>query len=62
MDDRHIDYIQTTKHTSVGIYGWRKRCLYFLLIVLTIIVCMNLCLTFWLSMALGLRWVCLLLS
>jgi hypothetical protein len=56
-----IEYVKTTKNMSVGIYGWRKRCLYCLLIVLTIIVCVNLCLTFWLSVALGLHWVCLIL-
>jgi len=54
-----IEYVKKTKNISVGIYGWRKRCLYCLLIVLTLIVCINLCLTIWLSIALGLHWVCL---
>jgi hypothetical protein len=57
MDDMQIEYVKPTKNMSVGIYGWRKRCLYCLLIVLTFIVFINLCLTFWLSAALGLHWV-----
>jgi hypothetical protein len=54
-----IEYVKKTKNMSIGIYGWRKRCLYCLLILLTLIVFINLCLTFWLSTALGLHWVCL---
>ncbi|CAM4928370.1 unnamed protein product [Rotaria socialis] len=56
MDDIQRDHVRTTKTMSVGIYGWRKRCLYCLLFVLTIVVLINLCLTFWLSVALGLHW------
>ncbi|CAF1586487.1 unnamed protein product [Rotaria magnacalcarata] len=56
MDDIQRDHVGTTKTMSVGIYGWRKRCLYCLLFVLTIVVLINLCLTFWLSVALGLHW------
>lgn len=52
------EYVTATKTMSIGIYGWRKRCLYCLLILLTFIVFINLCLTFWLSLALGLHWVC----
>ncbi len=58
MDEMQIEYVKTTKNMSIGIYGWRKRCLYFLLITLTLIVCINVFLTFWLSVALGLHWVC----
>jgi hypothetical protein len=58
MDDLQIQYVKKTKNRSIGIYGWRKRCLYCLLILLTLIVFINLCLTFWLSIALGLHWVC----
>lgn len=50
------EYMKPTQNISVGIYGWRKRCLYCLLIVLMFIVAINLCLTFWLSIALGLHW------
>ncbi|CAF1341544.1 unnamed protein product [Adineta steineri] len=51
-----IEYVKPTKNISVGIYGWRKRCLYGLIIVLTFVVFINICLTFWLSVALGLHW------
>jgi len=40
----------------VGVYGVRKRCLYCLLVVLTIVVFLNLCLTLWLSVVLRLNW------
>ncbi|CAF1682173.1 unnamed protein product, partial [Adineta ricciae] len=56
MNDIQLDYVKPTKNVSVGIYGWRKRCLYCLLIVLTIIVFINVCLTLWLSLVLGLHW------
>lgn len=58
MDNMQTEYVTATKTMSIGIYGWRKRCLYCLLILLTFIVFINLCLTFWLSLALGLHWVC----
>jgi hypothetical protein len=32
---------------KIGIYGWRKRCLYFFIIVLVVIVIVNLSLTIW---------------
>jgi hypothetical protein len=35
-------------HLRIGVYGWRKRCLYFLALGLTIIVILNLALTLWL--------------
>lgn len=57
MDEMQVEYLKPTRNISVGIYGWRKRCLYGLLIVLTLVVLINLCLTFWLSVALGLHWV-----
>lgn len=31
----------------IGIYGWRKRCLYFLVIILSAMVIINLALTIW---------------
>lgn len=31
----------------IGIYGWRKRCLYFLVIILFSMVIINLALTIW---------------
>lgn len=59
LNNMHTEYVKATKTMSIGIYGWRKRCLYCLLIILTLVVFINLCLTFWLSLALGLHWVCL---
>ena len=33
--------------TQIGIYGWRKRCLFMLIFVLILVVVFNLCLTLW---------------
>ncbi|CAL1298754.1 unnamed protein product, partial [Larinioides sclopetarius] len=43
---------RTSPHPSssvyrIGIYGWRKRCLYFLVIILFSMVIINLALTIW---------------
>lgn len=38
---------QDEYHQPVGIYGWRKRCLYALILFLMIVVIMNLALTVW---------------
>ena len=32
---------------KVGIYGWRKRCLYLLILIITVITINNLALTIW---------------
>ncbi|XP_016399091.1 delta-sarcoglycan-like [Sinocyclocheilus rhinocerous] len=32
---------------KVGIYGWRKRCLYFFVLLLMILIVVNLALTIW---------------
>merc|ERR1712142_1452199 len=32
---------------KVGIYGWRKRCLYFFVLLLMILILVNLALTIW---------------
>ncbi|CAF1223130.1 unnamed protein product, partial [Didymodactylos carnosus] len=53
---RNLGGIQRPPKLNVGVYGWRKRCLYCLLVLLTIIVCINLCLTLWLTLVLGLHW------
>ncbi|XP_023317599.1 zeta-sarcoglycan [Trichogramma pretiosum] len=37
-----------TKSLNFGVYGWRKRCLYFLVLGLAVIVILNLALTLWL--------------
>lgn len=37
---------------KIGIYGWRKRCLYFFLLLLLVIVAVNLALTIWIVVVL----------
>lgn len=32
---------------KIGIYGWRKRCLYLLILILMVMVIVNLALTLW---------------
>ncbi|PNJ77692.1 SGCD isoform 4 [Pongo abelii] len=32
---------------KVGIYGWRKRCLYFFVLLLMILILVNLAMTIW---------------
>lgn len=34
-------------HFKIGIYGWRKRCLYILILGLLVMVIINLALTLW---------------
>ncbi|XP_028397882.1 zeta-sarcoglycan-like [Dendronephthya gigantea] len=47
------DDIDYTRHDPVniiykiGIYGWRKRCLYLLILIITVITIINLALTIW---------------
>lgn len=41
-DDFHGRY-----NFRIGIYGWRKRCLYILILVLLVMVIVNLALTLW---------------
>lgn len=43
---RHSSPTRTYQH--VGIYGWRKRCLYALVLALLAIVIVNFALTLWL--------------
>ncbi|KAL3266382.1 hypothetical protein HHI36_010559 [Cryptolaemus montrouzieri] len=38
---------QSAYNFRIGIYGWRKRCLYVLILVLLIMVIVNLTLTLW---------------
>lgn len=37
----------------LGVYGWRKRCLYSLVLILMVIVILNLALTVWLLKVMG---------
>ncbi len=39
-------------HQPVGLYGWRKRCLYLLVLLLMVIIVVNLGLTVWILVVL----------
>ncbi|TUO66211.1 Delta-sarcoglycan [Bagarius yarrelli] len=46
----HRNNVQNTEKPhvyKVGIYGWRKRCLYFFVLLLMILILVNLALTIW---------------
>ncbi|XP_051533701.1 delta-sarcoglycan-like isoform X3 [Myxocyprinus asiaticus] len=46
----HRNNVQSTEKPQVykvGIYGWRKRCLYFFVLLLMILILVNLALTIW---------------
>ncbi|KAK2583169.1 hypothetical protein KPH14_009191 [Odynerus spinipes] len=54
LDDRTTSGTTSCKGGfRLGIYGWRKRCLYSLVLTLTVIVILNLALTVWLLKVLG---------
>jgi hypothetical protein len=42
-----LEYSNKQRIFSVGIYGWRKRCLYVFILLLTIVIVVNLALTIW---------------
>lgn len=41
------DTLHTRYNFKIGIYGWRKKCLYVLILILLIMVVVNLALTLW---------------
>lgn len=41
------EVVENPYQNKIGIYGWRKRCLYGLILLLLIIVVINLALTLW---------------
>ena len=41
------------QYNPIGIYGWRKRCLYFFLLLLAVIIIVNLGLTIWILVVLN---------
>lgn len=47
-----ITHLICIRMFRVGIYGWRKRCLYIFILLLTIIIVINLALTIWVMMVL----------
>ena len=50
MEDRPAT--PKTESNPIGIYGWRKRCLYFLILLLVVVVVVNLGLTVWILVVL----------
>lgn len=43
----HIERPENQSVYKIGIYGWRKRCLYLFVLLLLIILLVNLALTIW---------------
>ena len=44
---------QYDKENPVGLYGWRKRCLYFFVLLLVVVIITNLALTIWILVVLN---------
>jgi hypothetical protein len=42
----------------IGLYGWRKRCLYFFVLLLVVVIITNLALTIWILVVLDFSQVC----
>lgn len=43
----------------IGLYGWRKRCLYFFILLLVVVIITNLALTIWILVVLDFSQVCI---
>lgn len=43
----------------IGLYGWRKRCLYFFVLLLVVVIITNLALTIWILVVLDFSQVCI---
>ena len=43
--------------TKIGIYGWRKRFLYFLILVIIVLLTVNLALTTWIIVSISINYV-----
>lgn len=41
------------KENPIGLYGWRKRCLYFFILLLVVVIITNLALTIWILVVLN---------
>lgn len=60
----HRNNVQSSEKPQVykvGIYGWRKRCLYFFVLLLMILILINLALTIWILKVMNFTIVSLLL-
>lgn len=47
LHQRGASVCGTQVYPAVGIYGWRKRCLYFFILLLLVTMIVNLALTIW---------------
>uniref|UniRef100_A0AAV2LJK2 Zeta-sarcoglycan n=1 Tax=Knipowitschia caucasica TaxID=637954 RepID=A0AAV2LJK2_KNICA len=47
LHQRAASVCGTQVYPTVGIYGWRKRCLYFFILLLLVTMIVNLALTIW---------------
>lgn len=46
-EPHNLSVFDVRNNFKIGIYGWRKRCLYILVLTLLIMVIVNLALTLW---------------
>ena len=51
-DDMAEGLVDGAGNSPTGIYGWRKRCLYLLVLLLLVIILVNLGLTIWIMVVL----------
>ena len=58
--DRDERALADPNRLKIGIYGWRKRCLYLFLVLLLVIIAVNLALTIWILVVLDFNLVSLL--
>jgi hypothetical protein len=49
-------------NTKIGIYGWRKRCIYFLILLIIIVLFVNMSLTAWILVSISFNYVSFLLK
>ncbi|CAK9819245.1 Sgcz [Anthophora plagiata] len=61
LEDRTSGAASCKGGFRLGVYGWRKRCLYSLVLTLMVIVILNLALTVWLLKVMGFSSVSLLM-
>ena len=50
--------IEHKNDNPIGLYGWRKRCLYFFILLLVVVIITNLALTIWILVVLDFSQVC----
>lgn len=54
MDERETTQAPPAQENNnpIGVYGWRKRCLYFFVLLLVVVLLVNLGLTVWILVVL----------